>query len=298
MQVHRCEGERSVTSDQRAARFGLDDRVAVITGAGTGIGRGVALVLAEHGADIVLAGRRPEPLEQTARDIEALGRRRARRPDGRHRGRASVSGWSTERVSELGRLDVLVNNAGGATTKPIAEWTPEEWHQVVDLNFGSVWFLSRLAAEPMLAQGKGSIVNISSGSSLFAFPIGAPYGASKAAVNNLTASFAAAWTPKGIRVNALAVGAVRTDMLIEDGKKYGLDEAALGCRERDGPDRRARRDRLRRPLFRVRCVELLLGADAVDQRRPEVLTRQVAQGRRRTHERRRAGAVAARTSRT
>ena len=116
-----------------------------------------------------------------------------------------------------------------ASTKPIAAWTPEEWHQVVDLNLGSVWFLSRFAAEPMLAQGKGAIVNISSGSSLFAFPIGAPYGASKAAVNNLTASMAAAWTPKGVRVNALAVGAVRTEMLLEDGKKYGLDEAALGA---------------------------------------------------------------------
>ena len=204
------------------------ERVALVTGAGTGIGRGVALVLAEHGADIVLAGRRPEPLEETARDLEALGRRALVVP-------TDVTELDqcerlVERaVQELGRLDILVNNAGGSTTKPIAAWTPEEWHQVVDLNLGSVWFLSRLAAEPMLAQGKGAIVNISSGSSMFAFPIGAPYGASKAAVNNLTASFAAAWTPKGIRVNALAVGAVRTEMLLEDGKKYGLDEAVLGA---------------------------------------------------------------------
>ena len=211
-----------------ASRFALDGRVAVVTGAGTGIGHGVALVLAEHGADIVLAGRRPEPLEEAAREIEALGRRALAVP-------TDVTELDQCRrlvdrtVAEFGRLDILVNNAGGSTTKPIEAWTPEEWHQVVDLNLGSVWFLSRVAAEPMLAQGKGAIVNISSGSSMFAFPIGAPYGASKAAVNNLTASFAAAWTPKGVRVNALAVGAVRTEMLLEDGKKYGLDEAAFGA---------------------------------------------------------------------
>ncbi len=210
------------------SRFALDGRVALVTGAGTGIGRGVALVLAEHGADIVLAGRRPEPLEETARDLEALGRRALVVPtDVTEVGQCER--LVDRAVNEFGRLDILVNNAGGSTTKPIAAWSAEEWHQVVDLNLGSVWFLSRLAAEPMLAQGKGAIVNISSGSSMFAFPIGAPYGASKAAVNNLTASFAAAWTPKGIRVNALAVGAVRTEMLLEDGKKYGLDEAALGA---------------------------------------------------------------------
>ena len=211
------------------SRFSLDGRVAVVTGAGTGIGRGCALVLAEHGADIVLAGRRREPLEKTAAEHRGARPPRARRPHRRHRGRRSASSSSTTTVNELGHLDILVNNAGGASTKPIADWTPEEWHHVVDLNIGSVWFLSRFASKPMLDQGKGAIVNISSGSAFFAFPIGAPYGASKAAVNNLTLSMAAAWTPKGVRVNAVASGAVRTEMLLEDSKKYGLDEAALGA---------------------------------------------------------------------
>ncbi len=214
-------------NDTGASRFSLDGRVAVVSGGGTGIGRGVALVLAGQGADVVLAGRRLEPLEATASEIEQLGRKALVVPtDVTDVGQCEDLVSRT--VAELGRLDILVNNAGGSSTKPIADWTPEEWHHVIDLNIGSVWFLSRIAAQPMLEQGKGAIVNISSGSAFFAFPMGAPYGASKAAVNNLTMSMAAAWTPKGIRVNSVASGAVRTEMLIEDGKKHGLDEAALG----------------------------------------------------------------------
>jgi NAD(P)-dependent dehydrogenase (short-subunit alcohol dehydrogenase family) len=210
------------------SRFSLENRVAVVTGAGTGIGRGCSLVLAEHGADLVLAGRRREPLEKTAGDVESLGRRALVAPtDVTKVGECEQLVGRT--LEEMGRLDILVNNAGGASTKPIDDWTEQEWHQVVDLNIGSVWFLSRLAAKPMLERGKGSIVNISSGSAFFGFPMGAPYGASKAAVNNLTMSLAAAWTPKGVRVNTVASGAVRTEMLIEDSRRHGVDENALAA---------------------------------------------------------------------
>ena len=208
-------------------RFSLEGRVAIITGGGTGIGRGAALVLAQHGADVVLAGRRPEPLQATAKEIEALGQRAVAVPADVTKPDACQALVATT-LDELGRVDILVNNAGGAQTKRIMDWTDDEWHQVVDLNLGSVWFLSRCAAAPMIEQGKGAIVNISSGASLLAMPQAAIYGAAKAAVNNLTGSMAAAWTRKGVRVNNIAVGAVRADTLLDDAKRHGIDAELIG----------------------------------------------------------------------
>jgi NAD(P)-dependent dehydrogenase (short-subunit alcohol dehydrogenase family) len=208
-------------------RFDLTARAAIITGGGTGIGRATALVLAERGADIVLAGRRPEPLESTADEIRALGRKAVT---------VSCDVTSPEAcqqlvdttLAQLGRVDILVNNAGGAETKSLSKWTDDEWLQVLALNLSSVWHLSRAAAKPMLAQGKGAIVNISSGASLLAMPQAAPYGAAKAGVNNLTGSMAAAWTGRGVRVNAIAVGAVRAASLVDDLARYGIDADTVG----------------------------------------------------------------------
>ncbi len=208
-------------------RFSLEDRVALVTGGGTGIGRGSALVLAEYGADIALAGRRAEPLESTAEEIRALGRKAIAVPTD------VTSPEECERlvalaIQDLGRIDVLVNCAGGATTRPIAEWSDEEWDRVFALNLGSVWRLSRLVATSMLEQGSGSIVNISSGASLLAMPQAAPYGAAKAGVNNLTGAMAAAWTRRGVRTNAIAVGAVRAATLTEEAERHGIDPDVIG----------------------------------------------------------------------
>jgi NAD(P)-dependent dehydrogenase (short-subunit alcohol dehydrogenase family) len=207
-------------------RFSLSGRVAVITGGGTGIGRGAALVLADHGADVVLAGRRPDPLEETAKDAQSLGRRALAVPTDV----TTADGCRdlVERaIDEFGRLDILVNCAGGAETKSILKWPDDDFENVLALNFKAVWHLSKAAAKPMMAQGKGAIVNISSGASLLAMPQAAPYGAAKAAVNNLTGSMAAAWAKKGIRVNAIAVGAVRAATLTDDAARYGLDPEAI-----------------------------------------------------------------------
>ncbi|WP_436790880.1 SDR family NAD(P)-dependent oxidoreductase [Yinghuangia sp. YIM S10712] len=208
-------------------RFSLDGQVAIITGGGTGIGRGTALVLARRGADVVLAGRRREPLEATAKEVQALGRRALAVPTD-VTDPAQCQELVDAALNELGRLDILVNNAGGAETKSIAKWTEDEWHQVIALNLGSVWFLSRCAARPMLEQRKGAIVNISSGASLLSMPQAAPYGAAKAGANSLTGSMAAAWTGKGVRVNAIAVGAVRAATLVDVAALHGVDPETFG----------------------------------------------------------------------
>jgi NAD(P)-dependent dehydrogenase (short-subunit alcohol dehydrogenase family) len=214
-------------------RFSLAGRVAIITGGGTGIGRATALVLAEYGADVVLAARRREPLGSTAKEIETIGRRVVTVPTD-VTSREQCERLVDTTVLELGRIDILVNNAGGAETKSIMKWTDDEFDHVVALNLRSIWHLSRAAAKHMLEQRKGAIVNISSGASLLAMPQAAPYGAAKAAVNNLTGSMAAAWTLKGIRVNTIAVGAVRAASLIDDAARYGLDPEAIGTTNASG----------------------------------------------------------------
>lgn len=207
-------------------RFSLAGRVAIITGGGTGIGRGSALILAEHGADVVLAGRRPDPLQSTAKEIEALGRSALAVPTDVISAEACRRLVDTT-VREFGRVDILVNCAGGAETKSILKWPDDDFERTIALNFSAVWHLSKAVAKWMLEQGKGAIVNISSGASLLAMPQAAPYGAAKAAVNNLTGSMAAAWGSKGIRVNAIAVGAVRAATLTDDAARYGLDPEAI-----------------------------------------------------------------------
>jgi NAD(P)-dependent dehydrogenase (short-subunit alcohol dehydrogenase family) len=208
-------------------RFSLEGKVAIVTGGGTGIGHGVALVLAEHGADVVLAGRRPEPLAETAAEVGALGRRALVVPTDVTEPE-QCDALVDRTLADLGRVDVLVNNAGGGQTKSIMKWTDDEFHHVVDLNLGSVFFLSRAAAKPMIDQGKGAIVNISSAASLIAMPQAAVYGAAKAGVNNLTGAMAASWTRKGVRVNAIAVGAVRAASLVDEAERHGLDVEAIG----------------------------------------------------------------------
>lgn len=205
----------------------LTDRVAIVTGGGTGIGRACALALAERGADIVLAGRRVEPLRATAAEIEALGRR-ALAHDCDITDKAQGQELVDAALGAFGRLDILINCAGGAPMKGIDDWTDEDWRSVMALNLEAVWTLSHMAARAMVARNKGAIVNISSGASLRPMPMSPIYAAAKAGVNSLTASLAAAWTPKGVRVNAIAVGAVRAATLTDELTRIGIDPDSMG----------------------------------------------------------------------
>lgn len=213
--------------------FSVEGKVALVTGGGTGIGRGCALVLAEHGADVVVVGRRLAPLEGTADKVRALGRRAivlqgdVTDPDQCSR---VVSGA----VSELGRLDILVNNAGASDTRPMLTWTPQQWQEVVALNLSSAWYMSRAAALVMIEQGKGAIVNISSSASTGPLPWAVPYAAAKAGLNNLTATMAAALTGQGIRVNALVVGGVRTEFMVEEIHRHGMSIDEMGTKNAMG----------------------------------------------------------------
>ncbi len=257
-------------------RFSLSGRVAVVTGSGSGLGRATACLFAERGADVVLAGRRREPLEGAAGDVRAIGRRALVVPTD-----VTVPEQCQRLVStsleEFGRLDILVNNAGLGYSKPLEAWTATDWRDLLDVNLAGVWFLSMAAAKEMSAAGGGSIVNVSTAGSASAVPMEAPYIASKAAVDSVTRSMAAAWTPLRVRVNAVAPGAMPTELHALEARKRGLG-GRRGSRHRQRHESRRGpgRDRPRGAFLRFGCVELLFGPDPGGQRRPDRLGQSAA----------------------
>ena len=190
--------------------FRLDDRVALVTGASRGIGRAVALGLAKAGAHVALAARRLPDLEDVAGEVTALGRRAL--PVSAHTGRREDIDRLFDTVgTELGRLDILVNNAAtNPTFGPLVEMDETAWDKVMALNVKGYLLTAQRAARLMRAQGRGSIVNVSSTGGLRASPGIGAYSVSKAAVIMLTRVLARELASAGIRVNAVAPALVET----------------------------------------------------------------------------------------
>lgn len=190
-------------------RFSLNGRVAIVTGSGQGIGKGIALAFAEAGADLVCVDITLERAEITGSEIEHLGRQAlavacdAREAD-------QVDMMVNKARTEFGHIDILVNNAGGTSFKPAMKTGLRSWETVIRENLTTTFLCSKAVAAVMLEQKAGSIVNISSRESQIPSPGMIAYGAAKAGVNSLTKTLAWELAPH-VRVNAILPGAVWTE---------------------------------------------------------------------------------------
>jgi peroxisomal trans-2-enoyl-CoA reductase len=222
-------------------RDGLfDGRVALVTGGGTGIGREVALAFARYGADVVVAGRTAETLDETAAMVGELGRRcipvatNIREPD-------QVDHLRDVALGELGHVDFLINNAGGQFPALPSQISDNGWRSVVDLNLNGTWNMINRFMGPMTESGFGSIVNVIH---VYSFDRGAPLfvhsGAARAGVLNLTRTLAPYLGYHGVTINALAPGTIGTEgVQANEFAEMGIDpDEAAAIADRVGPMRR------------------------------------------------------------
>lgn len=223
--------------------FDLSGRVAVVMGGTSGIGRALALGLAEAGADVIASGRREPLVNEVAGEIERLGRKSLRLiVDAASR--PSIDTLRDRVLAELGRVDILLNAAGQTFRKPTHSVSEEEWARIMDVNVTGMLRACQSFYEPLAHSGRGRIINIASLTSYVGFFEVTAYTTSKAAVLGLTRNLAVEWARQNINVNAIAPGVFRTE----------LNAGLL-----DGTDR-GRELLLRTPMKRFGDVRELVGA--------------------------------------
>jgi 7-alpha-hydroxysteroid dehydrogenase len=191
--------------------FSLPGKVAIVTGAGRGIGAATARTYADAGADLVLAARTKEQLDTVADDIRAKGRRALVIPCDVNENEA-VEDIVAQAMNEFGRIDIVVNNAGGTPPRPFLDTSPGYLERAFHFNTTTAFVLSKAAVPVMLEQGEGAIVNISSAIGRLRDRGFSAYGTAKAALSHLTRLMAADLAPT-VRVNGIAVGSIATSAL-------------------------------------------------------------------------------------